>query len=138
MKKRDFFKIIGMGFIAGAVSGPVLGQVGGAPAAAAGSPNAGAEQDFKSLAALEVKISDMVNDRSRTVLVTSTRPIVIPEAKLPLAVMFSENDDETVRMTVFSKRNNDKWVETTYSFAGMNSSQVLRGYGVILDLYAHL
>lgn len=137
MKKRDFFKVIGLGVVAGAVSIPAFARVAGSAPAAIEPPSLGVEKDFKSIATLEVKIIDMVNDGNRTVLVDSTKPVVIPEAKVPLAIVFSENDDETVRMTVFSKEDNGRWIEKNFSYAGLQSSQVLQPYGIILNLYAH-
>ncbi|MCW5580193.1 MAG: hypothetical protein KIS72_02485 [Luteimonas sp.] len=131
MNKRDFLKV--------AASTATLAVVAAAPALARGTElprTLEPEREYQTLAGIEVIIIDMVGDSQRTVLSTSNKPILVPEAKRPFALVLTEHDDEQVGMMLLERNKNGRWTKVTRSYAGHVSTQVLRKYGVVLQIIA--
>lgn len=132
MNKRDFLKV--------AASTATLAVVAAPPALATRGtdlpPTLEPEREYQTLAGVEVIIIDMVGDSQRTVLSTSNKPIFIPEAKRPFALVLTEHDDEQVGMTLLERNKNGRWTKVARSYAGHVSTQILRKYGVVLQIIA--
>ena len=90
--------------------------------------------EYTKLVAIELRIIDMVRDAQRTVLVTSNRPVPVHEARHELAVAFEQHDAEHVLMRTFGRSPSGTWVQTSQSYAGIESTQILRSHGVVLHL----
>jgi len=91
---------------------------------------------FKSIAAIEVTIIDMIHGGNRTVLVESNEPVLVNEGKVPFAISFSEHDGELVEMNVLSRKGKE-WIVAQKTFAGKYSTQTLRGHGIVLRIHTH-
>lgn len=130
MNKRNFLKVMAATAAVAAFSGMAFGATSSA------IYEFETEVEYARLAGIEVKITNMVGDSQRTVLAISNKPIIIPEAKQKIAVVLAEHDSEHVSMTLLQQDKSGHWVKVSHSYAGLESTQIFRAYGIILDIIA--
>lgn len=91
---------------------------------------------FRKALVVQCTIIDMISGKQRIVAIESSAPLMIDEGKGPFAVSIGEHGDDLLSMTIYSRKGDDL-IKGQTTYIGMNSMQVLRNRGVVLQFVTH-